>query len=38
MFTALGYGHNLFSFKHSEIDITLSSKIHGKTSLYFINL
>lgn len=38
MFTALGYGYNLFSFKHGPINITLSSKMYGNTSLYFIYL
>lgn len=38
MFNALGYGYNLFSFKHSPINISLSSKIYENTSLYFIYL
>lgn len=38
MFSALGYGYNLFSFKHGPINIGLSSKIYENTSLYFIYL
>lgn len=38
MFSALGYGYNLFSFKHNPINISLSSKIYENTSLYFIYL
>lgn len=38
MFSALGHGYNLFSFKHTPINISLSSKIYENTSLYFIYL
>lgn len=36
MFTALGHGYNLFSFKHTPINMSLSSKIYENTSFYFI--
>lgn len=38
MFSALGHGYNLFSFKHTPINISLSFKIYENTSLYFIYL
>lgn len=38
MFSALGHGYNLFSFKHTPINTSLSSKIYENTSLYFIYL
>lgn len=38
MFSALGHGYNLFSFKHTPINMSLSSKIYENTSLYFIYL
>lgn len=38
MFSALGHGYSLFSFKHIPINISLSSKIYENTSLYFIYL
>ena len=36
MFSALGHGYYLFGFKHTLINISLSSKIYENTRLYFI--